>query len=104
MAWESRNGVGRYYTRSKRVNGRVVREYIGTGPVAELIAAQDAERHAEKVKRRQAWNARRDDFERLSALVDRCTEGVSALTAAVLVNAGFYRHHRGEWRKRRARE
>ena len=101
MAWETRNGGGRYYTRSRRVNGRVVREYIGTGPLAELIAAQDVERRAERVKRRQAWNARKDDFERVSGLVDRCTEGVSALTTAVLVNAGFYRHHRGEWRKHR---
>lgn len=101
MAWETRNGGRRYYTRSRRVNGRVVREYIGTDLIGELAAAEDAERRAEKVKRRQAWNARKDNFERLSALVDRCTEGVSALTTAVLVNAGFYRHHRGEWRKRR---
>jgi len=31
MGWDQ----GRYYTRSRKVNGRVVREYIGTGRVAE---------------------------------------------------------------------
>ena len=37
MGWDK----GRYYTRSKKVNGRVVREYIGAGRVAELVAQQD---------------------------------------------------------------
>ena len=32
MGWER----GRYYTRSKKVNGRVVREYVGTGQLAAL--------------------------------------------------------------------
>jgi hypothetical protein len=34
MGWDK----GRYFTRSRKVNGRVVREYVGTGEVAELIA------------------------------------------------------------------
>jgi len=101
MAWETRNGGGRYYTRNKRLNGRVVREYIGTGPVAELIAAHDAERRAEREEERATRNGRKDELERIAALVDRCWSNASTLAAATLVGAGFYRHHRGKWRKRR---
>jgi hypothetical protein len=35
MAWERRQRGGRYYTRTRRINGTRVREYVGTGPLAE---------------------------------------------------------------------
>ena len=38
MAWDK----GRYYSRSRKVNGRVAREYFGTGEAAERAARQDA--------------------------------------------------------------
>lgn len=104
MAWETRNGGGRYYTRSRRVDGRVVREYIGVGPLAELMAAEDAERRAERMRQRQAWNAERSELEAIESSVDRLSDALSDLTSLVLVNAGYYRHHRGGWRKRRERE
>ena len=103
MAWESRNGVGRYYTRSKRVGGRVGREYIGAGPVADLIAAQDAERRAEREAERQAWNAAKARIEDAEDAVERFSKRVTELTSLLLVDAGYYRHHRGRWRKRRDR-
>jgi len=101
MGWESRNGVGRYYTRSKRVRGKVKRVYVGTGPAAEAIAALDADTRRIRQEQRAATNAHREQMESAAALVDRSWQGVLSLTRAVLVANGYYRHHRGEWRKHR---
>jgi hypothetical protein len=60
MSWETRGVYGPYYTRSRRVDGRVVREYVGRGPLAEIIAqADEAEREAHRLQRRRG---RTDDI------------------------------------------
>jgi hypothetical protein len=43
MAWEQR-GPQTYYYRSIRRNGYITKDYLGTGPLAELSAAEDAAR------------------------------------------------------------
>ena len=100
MAWETRNGQGRYYTRSRKVNGCVVREYVGAGLKGELAALEDAERRAKRLMERNAWNAFKQERERVEGLVNRFSEGVSSLAQTMLMSAGYYRHNRGEWRKR----
>jgi hypothetical protein len=101
MAWEARSrGRGRYYTRSRKVAGRVVREYVGTGPVAELAAAADALRRAD---RRAAMDARRAEEaswrEALAPLLE-LSRAVDVVVRAVLLAGGFHRHAR-TWRKKR---
>jgi hypothetical protein len=99
MAWEAR-GSRRYYTRSKRVNGRVVREYVGTGPVAELAAAADALRRAD---RRAAMEARRAEEDRWRAALGPllALSRVADLMARAALLAGGYHRHARTWRKKR---
>ncbi len=100
MGWDR----GRYYTRSKKVNGRVVRDYIGTGRVAELVARIDA---AEREERRFASLRLRQEKAELAALdgdIKAFMERTELVARAALLAAGFHQHKRGEWRKRRGRQ
>ena len=103
MAWESRKRGGRYYTRSRRINGRVVREYVGTGPMAEAVAALDAARRAERKARDDAWQKERDSLQAMDGPLDDLWTDCGFATRLVLVANGYHRHDRGEWRKRRGR-
>src|SRR5690242_11878762 len=97
MGWDK----GRYYTRSKKIHGRVVHEYVGTGRVAELVAQMEA---IEREKREEEGAARRAEQAELAALddlLDRMCRDAELLARAALVAAGFRQHQRGEWRKKR---
>jgi hypothetical protein len=57
MAWEQR-GSRRYYSRTRRVGGRRVRQYYGNDERAELAAAEDEYRQTLRTLTRNA-NPRR---------------------------------------------
>ena len=100
MGWEF-HGQRRYYTRSRKANGRVVREYIGGGAIGELAAAADALRH---VERRIARAARQAEQARLEeALVPslQLWQVAELVARAELLLAGYHRHDRGKWRRKR---
>ena len=101
MAWEQRQRGGSYYTRSKRVNGGVVREYVGGGVIGRLAAAEDAIRRAERLASVEAVRSARARVEALDARCDRMHAAVEALAHDRLRAAGYHRPHRGEWRRRR---
>ena len=100
MAWESRNDRGRYYTRSRRVDGRVVREYVGKGRAGEIAAGLDAEARALRAAEAEALREYRRRLEPLDRLTAELAAACELLTGATLVAAGFHRHG-GEWRRRR---
>ncbi len=108
MGWETRNCRGRYYTRSRREGGRVVREYVGCGEKGELAAAldaerradRDAERRADRDAERAAIRAERERAQALDADLMGLHRAVDLLTRGALMAAGFERHKR-QWRKRR---
>lgn len=101
--WERRERGGFYYYRSRRVNGRVEKEYIGTGPLAELAAEADVLDRRQREEEAKAWRAEREQLETLEGLTEELCEAAELLTRAAFVTAGYRQHHRGEWRKQRER-
>jgi len=100
MAWEQR-GNHSYYYRSVRSGTRVTKEYVGGGRVASLIAQMDGIEREQQVQKRE-----RAEFERQRwAALERPALDLDAVTdllvAAAMTEAGYRRHDRGEWRRRR---
>jgi hypothetical protein len=81
-----------------------VREYVGRGPLADNIAqADEAEREARRLQRKREREQLEQDRE-LDQLFFTYSAGVDELLRGVLEAAGYYRHKRGEWRRRREQE
>jgi len=98
VAWEARKRGGRYYTRSRREGSRVVREYVGTGPLAELAAEEDRIQRELEEERREREREELGRLEGLAAPVLELSEAAEILARAHLVAAG-YRRRKGEYRR-----
>lgn len=104
MGLEQRKG-STYYTRSVRVNGKVKREYLGSGAWAlfafEIEQAERLEERLRKMQERQQWQQEQDAVAALGHTVEAVCEEAGAAFRMVMEAAGYHRHERGEWRKRR---
>jgi hypothetical protein len=99
MAWE-RRGSQTYYYRSVRRNGRVTKDYLGTGPLAALYAAADAERQAQYQAEAAAWRQEQAALDALDQQIDAWWDMSTVLLKMTLYAEGYYQHDRGAWRKR----
>jgi hypothetical protein len=99
MGWEERAGR-RYFYRKRRHGRRVCSEYVGSGQLAEAIAALDA------IEREQSALARIEEQDRcsaqgaLDALLDQFLVLTRMIASDALVAQGYRQHH-GQWRKKR---
>ena len=100
MGWEPRERGGLYYTRSRREGGRVVREYVGSGEIAEALAHADEARRRIREQERRRLLAEREYLEALAAPVEELCEVAEVLVRAHLVAGGCHRR-KGEWRRAR---
>lgn len=103
MGWETRRRGGRYYTRSKKINGRVVREYVGGGQLGELVAEMDIEDRLEQQARSERLRVERLRLDESDEALDAVCRNTDRLVAESLEAAGYHRH-KGEWRKKRGRK
>jgi hypothetical protein len=105
MGWELPQRGGPYYTRSRKVGGRVIREYVGGGVAGELAADRDAQERRQRAMLREraehAFARERDRHRATDALLDALDAGCRELMRIELGRAGYHQHERGEWRRRR---
>lgn len=99
MTWLTRNGRKSYH-RFRRVNGKVIHTYVGTGRVAQLAA------EADELQRQQRQLARDERDRHIAAVRQEYREQhqldsfVEHFLRAQLRCAGFYLWNRCVWRKR----
>ena len=90
MAWERRQRGGWYYTRSRRANGRVVREYVGCDRAARVIADVDQALIAEREAARAQVRTAEEHFHNLEAPLDALDGVCDALARMALKSAGYH--------------
>jgi len=101
MGWESRGrGKRRYYTRSRWVDGRVVREYIGSGPAAEIAALEDEYKRQQREEEAASWKEEKERLEASAAFLGELAQVSEVLLRAQLLASGFHKH-KGQWRRKR---
>jgi hypothetical protein len=102
MAWQEVDGR-RYYYRGRRLCGRTRRVYVGAAddPAAELAAAADGLRRLGREAAARESHAERERLRGAEAPLVRLCAVSDVFTRAALLSAGFHRHHRGPWRRRR---
>ncbi len=99
MAWMNIKN-GRYYRRSRRVDGRVVNEHLGGGDFGEAMAGWDeAERMGRRIDAGLA-RADRDVYEYAVRDVFGIDEFLGNLFTVLARQSGFHLHHR-QWRRTR---
>jgi hypothetical protein len=101
MAWETRLGRYQYYVVSVRQGGRVL-HFTFKGPAAEIAAYQAESRREARQKAIAALREYREIRGQARAQLDRLIGLTKLLQEVILLAAGFHRHDRGEWRKKRA--
>jgi hypothetical protein len=100
MAIVYRNGRP-YLYKSLRRGAQVTSRYLAKGEDALLINAIETMARDEWDCER-CWDEQmREESNDLERALDEMSERARTLAGEVLISAGYYQHHRGEWRKRR---
>ena len=97
MGWEQRRRGTSYYTRSRRVGGKVRRTYVGGGTLGEIAALEDEYERRRREEGATYWKGEAERLKRDTAFLRELEAAAKILATAHLLAAG-YRRHKGEWR------
>jgi hypothetical protein len=100
VPWETQRGRRVYY-RAKKVAGRVVRSYVGSGLLGEQAAQEDARIRTAHETERQARNDIRQSWNEFDIAVRDASNSIELLFRADLIAAGYHQHAHGAWRYKR---
>ena len=104
MAWEQRGNRSYYYS-AEKVNGRVEKRYLGSGPVAQAVARLEQMDRDHKEDDARPLRRELSRLDALDTLMAAFHDAVEHEVNETLTRAGYHRHDRGAWRrKRRARQ
>jgi hypothetical protein len=100
MGWETRERGGPYYTRSRRVDGEVRREYVGGDTLGKIAALEDQYERRRREEEAAYWKEEEERLEQDAAFLQELEEAAKILAKAHLIATGCHRH-KGEWRRLR---
>jgi hypothetical protein len=100
MGWQGRGGKSYFYY-TRRVGRRFRCDYVGGGDAGELVASMIVLIREERREARARRQAAREREEAVLRELRRAIDLTDLLTRAALQAAGFHRHDRGSWRRRR---
>lgn len=100
MPWRRHAGRA-YFYRAVRVGSQPRALYVGTGPAAELAAAEIAHRQAERVAHREALAESERAYASAVAPLLQLESECDALLQDSMTAAGYHRYKHSPWRKRK---
>jgi hypothetical protein len=101
LAWELRNYRLCYYRSRRTPEGKVVRDYMGSGPRAVAAAAAVARAKALREADRQALLEEQARLAGADDDTEQLAEVGTVLFEASLLVSGFHRQNYGPWRRKR---
>jgi hypothetical protein len=92
-------GTKLYYYRKRREGDRVISEYIGKYPSAQLFAQADRLEREERLAIKRMWQDKKYEFEEIAPDYELLTLLIRDLVRATLLISDYH-PHKGEWRKK----
>ena len=100
MGWELRGNRSYYYC-SVRSGTRVTKEYAGGGLIGMLAEDFEQEQREQRAVQRHRLGNDRARWAALEQPAREADDLAEMLMSAALLTAGYHRHDRGKWRRRR---